>query len=381
MDYKSMGRDACGALGGDWLCDEAAAGPCGGDATDTFEVVDAYESDVGGHEAPGVRPDPVRPRPARRRAGRSRARLRLALSRARAELERRGREVEALASAAERERRLADQRAGLLGRELTARHLAEKSNRLKDELLLAVSNELRAPVSAILGWAVLLAAERRPDAAALAKGLGVIERSARAQQRMVEDLLDLARIGRGEMRLETAPVDLEGVAREALEATRPAAKAARVELQLEAPGDACPIVGDGKRLRQVLVNLLSNGVKFTPAGGRVVLSLGRRGDGVAVEVRDTGRGIHASRLPHAFDRFRPGGIDPTARAAEGGLGLGLAIVKHLVELHDGSVEAESDGEGKGSTFRVTLPAAATRPQPMAPRAVRSEPPRSAYVAP
>lgn len=230
---------------------------------------------------------------------------------------------------------------------------AEEASRLKDEFLTTVSHELRTPLSAILGWAMLLRRERNTSAAALDKGLEVIERNARAQQRIIEDILDVSRMVCGKFRLKHAPLALEVVAREVCESLRCAAAARNVELVLTAPGGPHWMFGDADRLRQILWNLVSNGVKFTPAGGIVHVQITRIGQALTVTVRDTGDGIDPEFLPYVFQHFRQ--ADGTTTRAHGGLGLGLAMVRHLTEMHGGTVSAESDGAGKGATFTVRLP--------------------------
>ncbi|HYV57859.1 MAG TPA: response regulator, partial [Candidatus Nitrosopolaris sp.] len=241
-----------------------------------------------------------------------------------------------------------------LGREQVIRAAAEAANRTKDEFLATLSHELRTPLGAILGWTRLLRS-RKLDEPAAARALETIERNAKLQSQLVEDLLDVSRIITGKLRLETRPVDLFSLIEGAVETVRPAAeaKAIRLETTLDSPGGL--ISGDPDRLLQVIWNLLSNAIKFTPREGRVEVRLGREGAQVTVQVRDTGKGITPEFLPHIFDRFRQ--ADSTTTRAHGGLGLGLAIVRHLVELHGGTVEAASPGEGGGAIFTVALPLA------------------------
>ena len=243
---------------------------------------------------------------------------------------------------AERERLLASERA--------ARAEAERANRLKDEFLATLSHELRNPLNAILGWASVL---RRRAPAELSDGLEAIERNARVQAQLISDLLDVARITSGKLRLEAELIDVGKAVAAAIDgvAATAAVKDVEIERHLEAP-DA-RIVGDPGRIQQVVWNLLSNAVKFTPKGGTVSVSVEAVGPAVQIEVKDTGRGIRSEFLPHIFERFRQQDASTTKHYS--GLGLGLAIVKHLVELHGGTVEAESGGEDSGSTFRVTLP--------------------------
>ena len=230
---------------------------------------------------------------------------------------------------------------------------AEEANRLKDDFLSTVSHELRTPLNAILGWTWLLGGGSL-DGEARARAIATIERNARAQGQIIDDLLDVSRIVTGKLLLVRRPVVLAEVIEAALDAVRPAAAAKGIRLDLLlAPGAA--VQGDASRLQQVAWNLLSNAVKFTPAGGRVEVAVEPRGDQVELRVSDTGAGIAAPFLPHVFDRFRQ--ADSSSTRAHGGLGLGLAIVRHLVELHGGTVAAESPGPGRGATFRVRLPAA------------------------
>jgi signal transduction histidine kinase len=233
-----------------------------------------------------------------------------------------------------------------------ANRRSEQANRTKDEFLGVVSHELRTPLNAVLGWSQLLRGQAASDPAVLAKGLRVIDRNARAQAKLIEDILDVSRIITGKLRLELRPLEVEGVLRSALDVIRPAADAKGVEL--------CPTVeagamvsGDPDRLQQVVWNLVSNAVKFTPQGGRVEILLGRERGAAMLAVRDTGLGIDQKFLPYVFERFRQ--ADSTLTRRHGGLGLGLAIVRHLVELHGGTVRAESGGPGSGSTFTVRLP--------------------------
>jgi CheY-like chemotaxis protein/nitrogen-specific signal transduction histidine kinase len=240
----------------------------------------------------------------------------------------------------------------LLEFETRAREEAEEASRLKDEFLATLSHELRTPLTAILGWARMLAdgfvrEEMRGDA------LGIIYRNARSQAQLIDDLLDVSRIITGKLRIEVRPVDLAPVVEAAVAVVRPAASAKRVQLQTVFEPGTGLIAGDPERLQQVVWNLLSNAVKFTPNGGRVQVRLGRVDSRVEVAVSDTGAGIAREFLPHVFDRFRQADMGTTRR--HGGLGLGLAIVRHLVELHGGTVGAESAGEGMGTTFRMSLP--------------------------
>ncbi len=243
--------------------------------------------------------------------------------------------------------------ASLLELEREARAEAEAANRAKDEFLATVSHELRTPLTAILGWArILKSGPHGPDT--LARAIDTIERNAVAQARLIDDLLDVARIVSGKLRIELAPVDLVDPVEQAIETVRPSAAAKRISLTTDLhPG--CVVAGDPARLQQIAWNLLTNAIKFTPPDGRVHVGIACRPDQVVLTVSDTGRGIPPELLPHVFERFRQ--ADSTAARAHGGLGLGLAIVRRLVQLHEGEVTASSAGLGKGATFEVVLPAA------------------------
>jgi signal transduction histidine kinase len=240
--------------------------------------------------------------------------------------------------------------------ELEALHAeAERANRAKDEFLATLSHELRTPLNAILGWAHLLRSSRL-DEAAMTHGLEVIERSTRAQARLIDDLLDESRILTGKLRLERRPVDLAPVVEAAVDAVRPALEAKGVTLAVALDRHAGVVQGDATRLQQVVWNLLSNAAKFTAPGGRVEVRLVRAGPHAEVAVSDDGAGIAAELLPLVFEPCRQGDSSPTR--VHGGLGLGLTIARHLVELHGGTVSAASPGAGQGATFRVRLPVAA-----------------------
>jgi PAS domain S-box-containing protein len=235
---------------------------------------------------------------------------------------------------------------------------AREANRTKDEFLATLSHELRTPLNAMLGW-VRLARSGDLPAARQAHALEVIERNTLVQVRLIEDILDVSRIVSGKLRLRSESVHLAEVVQAAADAVRPTAAAAGVALHVEvetAPrGNPLTTMGDPQRLQQVIVNLLSNGVKFTGAGGRVDLTLRRVNERAEIAVRDTGAGIDEALLPFVFDRFRQG--DSSTARVHGGLGLGLAIAHHLVEAHGGSISAVSAGSGRGSTFLITLPLA------------------------
>jgi len=249
------------------------------------------------------------------------------------------------------------------------RQRAEQASRLKDDFLGVLSHELRTPLTAILGWVqILRTRELAPDRRE--RALETIERNARAQTQLIEDLLDVNRIVSGKLRLDVRPTHPAKVIESALEVVRPAAEAKGLQLQALLDPEVGPLQGDPNRLQQVVWNLLSNAVKFTPQGGRVTVCLSRGPAHVEIEVKDTGDGITESFLPHVFERFRQADASSTRR--HGGLGLGLAIVRQLVELHGGTVEAHSAGQGLGATFLVRLPLVAPRPDAVEP--VRVQPP-------
>ncbi len=227
---------------------------------------------------------------------------------------------------------------------------SQEANRVKDEFLATISHELRTPLNAILGWTTML--RRKPDVDAK-KALDTIERNARAQMRLIEDVLDVSRAVTGKLQLETSDLDLVEVLRASLEVVAPMADGREVTLDTRIEGGPCRLSGDPDRLQQALWNVLTNAIKFTGKGGRVGVRLERSDSRVEVVVADTGRGIAADFLPYVFDRFRQ--ADSSTTRVEGGLGLGLAIVKHIVELHGGTVSAHSRGEGYGTTFTIVLP--------------------------
>jgi signal transduction histidine kinase/ActR/RegA family two-component response regulator len=266
-----------------------------------------------------------------------------------------------------------EERAGLLALERELRKRAEEADRLKDEFLATLSHELRTPLTSILGWATLIRNGEVDRVENLDRALEIIERNARSQARLIDDLLDVSRIITGNLQLDVRPLNLEPVVRIAIDALRPAATAKGIKIITELDSTSCLVRGDPNRLRQVIWNLLMNGIKFTPRGGRVSLRLECFADQRSAEpvssstplssyvrltVSDTGEGITPEFLPYVFHRFRQeeGSISRKA----GGLGLGLAVVRHLVELHGGSVSAESGGPGRGSVFTVDLPLATDR---------------------
>lgn len=236
--------------------------------------------------------------------------------------------------------------------ERAAREAADAASRAKDEFLATVSHELRTPLNAMLGWARLLSGGSLNEETS-ARALKSIEQNAKAQAQLIEELLDMSRIISGKFRLNVEPIHLIGVIEAAIESIRPAAEARGVKLQATLDPNAGPVSGDAGRLQQVVWNLLSNAVKFTPRDGRVQTRLARVNSHIEIVVSDTGQGIDPEFLPFVFDRFRQ--ADGSSTRMHGGLGLGLAIVRHIVELHGGSVTADSPGAGQGATFTVRLP--------------------------
>ncbi len=252
------------------------------------------------------------------------------------------------------ERRAELARDQLLEAERVARSEAERASRMKDEFLATLSHELRTPLSAVLGWVHILQ-RRPPDPAMLTRALATIERNAKAQARLIEDLLDSSRILAGKLALTLGPISLTTIATAAAEALRPIAETKGVRLELELIDASESFVrGDPARLLQVVTNLLGNAIKFTAKEGRVDIVLARDGAEVVLEVRDTGRGMGPDLVTAVFERFRQG--DASTTRTHGGLGLGLSIVKQLVEMHGGAVQARSAGEGKGASFELRLPA-------------------------
>jgi hypothetical protein len=245
-----------------------------------------------------------------------------------------------------------EERAEAWERERTARIELEKANRLKDDFLAIVSHELRSPLNPILGWTKLLLS-RKMDVAKTTQALQVIERNAKLQARLIEDLLDVSRILRGKLSLNSSQVSLVAVVEAALETVRLLAEAKSIQLLTQFAPEIGKVEGDLHRLQQVIGNLLTNAVKFTPVGGRIKICCEKIGSQAKIQITDTGKGINPDFLPHVFDRFRQ--ADDTTTRKYGGLGLGLAIVQHIVELHGGSVEAASPGEGLGATFTVMIP--------------------------
>jgi PAS domain S-box-containing protein len=255
-------------------------------------------------------------------------------------------------------RELLEERDRLLDSERAARSQAEHLSATKDEFLALLSHELRTPLSAILGWTQILR-RKSPVSDDLSNGLEVIERNVRAQTQLVEDLLDMSRIISGQMRLDVQPIMPYAFVQGAVESVRPAADARDLRLEAILDPAAGPVNGDANRLQQVVWNLVSNAIKFTPEGGRVQVLLERSGSHIQISVVDSGVGIHPDFLPHVFERFRQ--ADGSTTRTYRGLGLGLSIVKHIVELHGGTVSVDSAGDGQGALFVVRLPVAVVRP--------------------
>jgi len=262
----------------------------------------------------------------------------------------------------------------LLEREQAARVELERAGRMKDEFLATLSHELRTPLTAILGWSQII---RRTDAdhAIVIEGIAVIEKNARVQVKLIEDLLDMSRIISGKVQLEMRMIEPTSFIMAAIETVMPAAELKGVRLETQLDPHAGDISGDAGRLQQVVWNVLSNAIKFTPKGGKIRVNSARVQSQVEITISDSGIGIKRDFLPHIFERFRQ--ADASTTRSYGGLGLGLAIVKNLVELHGGTITAHSDGENEGSTFRIILPLAAVRMLPTGSAlSTPMEPPRS-----
>jgi signal transduction histidine kinase/ActR/RegA family two-component response regulator len=259
----------------------------------------------------------------------------------------------ALTAASEALARIESEREDLFRKERLAREAAESADRTKEEFLAVLSHELRTPLNAVYGWARILQTAHAADAELASRAKDAIVRNAHIQVQLIDDLLDLSRITSGKMRLEFRPVEIREVLQGALDAVRPAADAKGIRIQTTIDPEVSSVTGDEARLQQIVWNLLINAVKFTPRGGHVELTLHRVTAHVQIVVSDTGQGIAPEVLPYVFERFRQ--ADSSSTRAHGGLGLGLALVKHLVELHGGTVVADSAGRGRGATFVVTLP--------------------------
>lgn len=244
------------------------------------------------------------------------------------------------------------QRLGLLEQERVARATAETNNRIKDEFLAVLSHELRTPLNAIVGW-IKLIQKGNLSGPTLQRALDTIERNALAQTQLIEDLLDVSRIIRGQVSLHVQPTDVTTLIRNTVDSLRPAVEAKSIRLELDLAPSIGSIAADSNRLQQVFWNLLSNAIKFTPASGRVTVTCQAIAACLQIQVRDSGIGIAPEFLPHVFEYFRQ--ADGSTTRSQGGLGLGLAITRHLVELHGGRIQAESQGLGQGATFSVLLP--------------------------
>lgn len=244
------------------------------------------------------------------------------------------------------------ERAELLAQAQVARQEAELANRTKDEFLAIVSHELRTPLNAIVGWTKLLQ-NQQLDEANITRALSTIERNTQVQLQLIEDLLDISRMIRGNLRLTMTSVNLATVLEMAVSNLRPSAESKQLQLQVRIESTTSYVFGDLYRLQQIITNLLSNAIKFTPSGGRVEIQLEQVGSQAQIQVKDTGKGIDPDFLPYIFERFTR--ADSSTTRAKDGLGLGLAIVRHLVELHNGSISAASPGKGQGATFTVNLP--------------------------
>jgi signal transduction histidine kinase/ActR/RegA family two-component response regulator len=254
-----------------------------------------------------------------------------------------------------KERRLAEERLRLaLVGEQMARAEAETANRMKDEFLATVSHEIRTPLNAIIGWSHLLRSGRL-DKATTARAIETIDRNAKSQAQLIEDILDVSRMIQGKLRLNSETVDIASVINAAIDSVQLAIDSKGLKLEITLDPSARHTLGDSNRLQQIVWNLLANAIKFTPSGGRIEVRVERAGKAMQIQVSDTGQGIHQDFLPYIFGRFRQ--ADGTTTRRHGGLGLGLAIVRHLVELHGGTIRAHSEGEDKGATFTIKLPLA------------------------
>jgi signal transduction histidine kinase len=239
-------------------------------------------------------------------------------------------------------------------REQEARDQAEEANKAKDEFLATLSHELRTPLTAMLGWTRILR-KTKLDEVEFVRALEIIERSAQAQAQLIEDMLDVSRIVAGKLALQTRQLNLSAIIQTSIDVVRPMAETKNIQINYTCDSKIDSLTGDPKRLQQVVLNLLTNAIKFTPRSGRVEVCLARVNQHAEITVRDTGEGIASDLLPHVFDRFRQG--DGVVRKQSAGLGLGLAIVQHLVKLHGGNVRADSSGQQQGATFTVELPLA------------------------
>ncbi|MGL5939831.1 MAG: hybrid sensor histidine kinase/response regulator [Waterburya sp.] len=251
------------------------------------------------------------------------------------------------------------EREQILQREQTAREAAERANRIKDEFLAVVSHELRSPLNPILGWSKLLQ-QGKLNATQTQTAFATIERNIQLQAQLIDDLLDISRVMRGKLSLNQTPVDLNKVISSALETVRLAAEAKSLQIQTLLSSDVGTVMGDARRLQQIVWNLLSNAVKFTNQGGQITVALTQIGTHAQIQVMDTGKGINPDFLPYVFEYFRQ--EDSSTTRKFGGLGLGLAIARQIVEMHGGQISVDSSGEGQGATFTVELPLAPTLSQ-------------------
>jgi signal transduction histidine kinase len=249
-------------------------------------------------------------------------------------------------------RKLVQERRELLARERSAREQAEAAACARDEFLGTLSHELRTPLNAILGWTRLIAAGKL-DPGTIARAADIIDRNARAEVQLIDDLLDMSRLVSGNLKLDMRAISLAEVLELAADTVGPAARAKDITLEIDTSAVPDRIACDPLRVQQIIWNFLSNAVKFTPPGGRISMTASMKDGCVSIAVRDTGVGIKPEFLPFVFDRFRQ--QDAATTRTQGGLGIGLAIAKHLAELHGGSVAVTSEGEGTGSTFTLTLP--------------------------
>ena len=247
-----------------------------------------------------------------------------------------------------------DERADALDKAETARLVAEEASHLKDEFLATASHELRTPLNAIVGWVHVLQSGALDIDDQRRQAVNAIDRNAKIQTRLIEDLLDVSRMIQGRVSLTVLPIDMRGVIDAAVETIRHAATAKDISINVESPAEVVPVIGDEHRLQQVIWNLAANSVKYTPRGGSITIALSKERGRAVVRVKDTGEGIDPEFMPHVFEPFRQGCADRTKRS---GLGLGLAIVRRLVDLHGGRITAESEGLGRGATFSVSLPVA------------------------
>ena len=254
------------------------------------------------------------------------------------------------------ERREAEERDQLLIREQAAREAAENANKAKDQFLAVLSHELRTPLNTIIGWSYLLK-NNLLDEQAVHDACESIERSSRIQMRLIEDLLDVSQMLAGKLSVEKVPLDLTTLVANATEAIQISTTQKEIEIRVIRYPTQLLVLGDAVRLQQVVLNLLQNSIKFTPLKGKITIELSRQDDGAEIQIRDNGAGISSAALPHIFERFHQADSSPSRKY--GGLGLGLSIVRHVVQAHDGTIEAQSPGGGLGTTFIIRLPLLST----------------------